>query len=232
MKEIKSTATATVDNQSTFPVDIKPTATLRDLKVTLPSTNGKALPTVKQLRESDQVILSQPLSDGDIHVYASGFAVYRSDRHTAVLRVDRVSSHTYEFATADKSISLDDQPWAPALMLAGDKRMNEMLADRYSRRSIGFADDVDEEDSKNRERGEVVVIAGADDVEGTVVKKLSGDMERMLGTLTARQRQVVSLRYEGLTQQAIADRLRISKQTVNEYLQASAARIKKTFKKF
>lgn len=229
MKEIKST----IQSTATIPaLDIKPTATLRDLKVTLPGTNGKALPTAKQLRENDQIILSQPLSDGDIHVYASGFAVYRSDRHTAVLRVDRVSTHTYEFATADKSISLDDQPWAPALMLAGDKRMNEMLADRYSRRSVGFADDVDEKDSENREPGEVAVVAGADDVENEVVSKLDNRVEKILEHLTARQRDVVCLRYEGLTQQAIADKLSISKQTVNEYLQASAARIKKTFKSF
>ena len=78
MKEIKSTrqVNATVDNQSTPTIttpDGKPVVSLNDLKAVIPSTNGKALPTAKQLRENDQMILSQPLSDGDIHVYASGF---------------------------------------------------------------------------------------------------------------------------------------------------------------
>ena len=248
MKEIKktqvnaasaATSAATVDKQSTAITptittpDGKPVVSLNDLKLVIPSTNGKALPTAKQLREKDKMILFQPLNDGDIHVYASGFAVYRSDRRTTVLRVDRVSSHTYEFATADKSISLGDQPWAPALVLAGDKRMNDMLADRYSRRSVGFADDIDEEDSENRESGEVAVVAGADDVEGAVVKKLSGDMERMLSCLTARQRQIMTmLCVDGMGRQEIADVLGISKRAVSYSIEGAANCIKKNFKDF
>ncbi|MDD2294973.1 MAG: sigma-70 family RNA polymerase sigma factor [Eubacteriales bacterium] len=238
MKEIKSTrqVNATVDNQSTPTIttpDGKPVVSLNDLKAVIPSTNGKALPTAKQLRENDQMILSQPLSDGDIHVYASGFAVYRSDRHTAVLRVDRVSTHTYEFATSDKAISLGDQPWAPALVLAGDKRMNDMLADRYSRRSVGFADDVDEEDSENRGRGEVAVVAGADDVENKVVSKLDDRVRKMLEHLTARQRQIVQMYYfEELTQQEIADMLGIARRVVGHTLEDAISKIQKRQKKF
>ncbi len=82
--------------------------TLCDLKDILPSTNKKALPTVKQLRDHDQLLLFQPLYDGDLRVFSSGFAVYRAGKHTAVIRVDRVSSHTYEFSTADRTVSLDN----------------------------------------------------------------------------------------------------------------------------
>ena len=229
MKEIKKNSNTP---QATTP-DGKLVVSLNDLKAAIPSTNGKALPTAKQLRETDQMILSQPLSDGDIRVFASGFAVYRSDCHTAVLRVDRVSTHTYEFATSDKSLSLGDQPWAPALMLAAEKRMEDFQADRLSRRCVGFMDDCDEENAEDREPSDAVVVAGTDDVEKAVVDKLDNRMERMLGCLTVRQRQVVEMYYfEELTQQEIADKLGIVRRVVGHTLEDAISKLQKSQEKF
>ncbi|MDD3882088.1 MAG: hypothetical protein PHI27_07540, partial [Eubacteriales bacterium] len=122
-------------------ITTNPSITLGQLKTMIHSTAGRHLPTAKQLREHDQLFLFQPLYDGELHVFTSGFAVCRAGKHTAVLRVDRVSTYFYEFATTDKPISLDDQPWATALTLAAEKRMEDFQADRLSRRCVGFADD-------------------------------------------------------------------------------------------
>ena len=226
MKEIKST----IQSTATIPaLDIKPTATLRDLKVTLPGTNGMHLPTAKQLREHDQLFLFQPLYDGELHVFVSGFAVYRAGKHTAVLRVDCVSTYFYEFATTDKPISLDDQPWATALTLAAEKRMEDFQADRLSRRCVGFADDYDDEDSEDREPSDAKVLAGADNVEETVTDRMDDRMKKLLDCLTARQRQVVTMYYiDQRTQQQIANELGISQQVVDRLIKAGIQNMKKS----
>jgi len=207
--------------------------TLRDLKDILPSTNKKALPTVKQLREHDCLLMFQPLYDGDLRVFSSGFAVYRAGKHTTVIRVDRVSSLTYEFSTADKTVSLDDLPWATALTLAAEKRMEDFQADRCSRICVGFAVDCDVEDSENRKPSDSVAIAGPDNVEASVVDKFDDRMEQILGCLTPRQRQVVEMYFcQGLTQQAVADELGVTHQAVGKLLKAAVNNIKKNQKKF
>ena len=207
--------------------DTSTIVTLRDLKNMLPSTNGKRLPNVKQLREHDQLFLFQPLYDGELHVFTSGFAVCRAGKHTAVLRVDRVSTYFYEFATTDKPISLDDQPWATALTLAAEKRMEDFQADRLSRRCVGFADDYDDEDSEDRKPSDAKVLAGTDDVEETVACRMDDRMKKLLDCLTARQRQVVTMYFiDDMKQQEIADTLGITKPAVCIALQSAVNRLK------
>ena len=209
--------------------DTSTIVTLRDLKDTLPATNGMHLPTAKQLREHDQLFLFQPLYDGELHVFTSGFAVCRAGKHTAVLRVDRVSTYFYEFATTDKPISLDDQPWATALTLAAEKRMEDFQADRLSRRCVGFADDYDDEDSEDRKPSDAKVLAGTDDVEETVACRMDDRMKKLLDCLTARQRQVVTMYYiDQRTQQQIANELGISQQVVDRLIKAGIQNMKKS----
>ena len=209
--------------------DTSTIVTLRDLKDTLPATNGMHLPTAKQLREHDQLFLFQPLYDGELHVFVSGFAVYRAGKHTAVLRVDCVSTYFYEFATTDKPISLDDQPWATALTLAAEKRMEDFQADRLSRRCVGFADDYDDEDSEDRKPSDAKVLAGTDDVEETVACRMDDRMKKLLACLTARQRQVITMYYiDQRTQQQIANELGISQQVVDRLIKAGIQNMKKS----
>ena len=204
-----------------------PSITLGQLKTMVHPTAGRHLPTAKQLREHDQLFLFQPLYDGDLHVFTSGFAVYRAGRHTTVLRVDRVSTYFYEFATTDKPISLDDQPWATALTLAAEKRMEAFQNDRLSRRCVGFADDYDDEDSEDREPSNAKVLAGADDVEEAVADRMDDRMKKLLDCLTARQRQIVTMYYiDGLKQHEIANKLGITKPAVCIALQSAVNRLR------
>ena len=219
MKEINETAQVNKNTQATI--------TIGQLKTMVHPTAGRHLPTAKQLREHDQLFLFQPLYDGDLHVFTSGFAVYRAGRHTTVLRVDRVSTYFYEFATTDKPISLDDQPWATALTLAAEKRMEDFQADRLSRRCVGFADDYDDEDSEDRRPSDAKVLAGTDDVEETVACRMDDRMKKLLDCLTARQRQVVTMYYiDQRTQQQIANELGITKPAVCIALQSAVNRLR------
>ena len=214
-------------------ITTNPSITLGQLKTMIHSTAGRHLPTAKQLREHDQLLLFQPLYDGDLHVFTSGFAVYRAGKHTAVLRVDRVSTYFYEFATTDKPISLDDQPWATALTLAAEKRMEDFQADRLSRRCVGFADDYDDEDSEDRKPSDAKVLAGTDDVEETVACRMDDRMKKLLACLTARQRQVITMYYiDDMKQQEIADTLGIARRVVGHTLEDAIAKIQKNLEKF
>lgn len=239
MKEIKSSQKTHQDthpvthqdnpqaNQVTTP-DGKPVVSLNDLKCIMPDICRVKTPTAKELRAL-KPILEQPLEDGGLWVYSNGFAIYKSGKRTSVLRVSRACSHTYEFVDGEKTVSLNNQPWATALAIYGEGRIEQNTREWDGRRQVSY-DGFDDSDEDELE-GEIVLTA-SDNVENEAVERLDGGKERMLGCLTVRQKQVVSLRYKGLTQQAIADKLSISKQTVNEYLQASAARIKKTFTNF
>jgi|GEM_PF-2450207 len=207
--------------------DTSTIVTLRDLKDMLPGTNGRQLPTAKQLQDTDQLLLFQHLYDGDLRVFSTGFAVYRTGRHTTVLRVDRVSTYLYEFATKDKPICLDDQPWATALTLAAEKRMEAFQNDRLSRRCVGFADNYDDEDSEDRGPSDVKVLAGTDDVEEVVAGRMDDRVKKLLDCLTERQRQVVTMYFiDDMKQQEIADTLGITKPAVCIALQSAVNRLK------
>ncbi len=200
--------------------------TLRDLKSALPDTQLVKTPTYKELR-SLRPFLEQPLGDGGLWVYANGFALYRFGKRTTVLRVARASTHTYEFADGDKSCSLNDQPWATALVLYGEGRIEQNIREWDERRSLhydGF-DDFNENDEQESD----VVLTSADDVEAVVMDKLDNRMEQMLDCLTVRQRQVVEMYYcQGFTQQVIADRLGITQQVVDRLIKTGIRNIKKT----
>ena len=214
-------------------ITTNPSITLGQLKTMIHSTAGRHLPTAKQLREHDQLFLFQPLYDGELHVFTSGFAVCRAGKHTAVLRVDRVSTYFYEFATTDKPISLDDQPWATALTLAAEKRIEAFQNDRLSRRCVGFVDDYDDEASEDREPSDAKVLAGTDNVEETVADRLDDRMKKLLACLTDRQRQVVTMYYiDDMKQQEIADALGIARRVVGHTLEDAIAKIQKNLNKF
>ena len=225
MKDINETTQVNKDTQATI--------TLGQLKTMVHPTAGKHLPTAKQLREHDRLLLSQPLYEGDLYVYHSGFAVYRAGLHTAVLRVDRVSAYTYEFSTADRTVYLEDQPWATALTLAAEKRIEAFQNDRLSRRCVGFVDDYDDDASENREPSDAKVLVGATDVEETVADRLDDRMKKLLACLTDRQRQVVTMYYiDDMKQQEIADALGIARRVVGHTLEDAIAKIQKNLNKF
>ena len=226
MKEIKGNQNQSQATAQTT-IDWGNIVTLRDLKDTLPDTRRVKTPTCKELR-SLQPILQQPLEDGGLWVYPNGFAVYRSGRRTTVLRIEHACSHTYEFVDGDTNCSLNDQPWAAALVLYGEGRIEQNTREWDERRSVHY-DGFDDYDANDESEGQVVLTSD-DDIEAVVVGKLDNCMEQMLRSLTARQRQIVEMYYcQELTQQAIADKLGISKPAVCLSLQSAMDKLKNIF---
>jgi len=229
MKEIRTSQetgqTINAANQTTGVI-----VTLRDLKSALPDTRRVKTPTYKELC-SLQPILEQPLDDGGLWVYPNGFAAYRSGKRTTVLRVARASTHTYEFADGDKNCSLNDQPWATALVLYGEGRIEQNIREWDERRSVHY-DGFDDFNENDEPEGEVV-LTSADDVEAVVVGKLDNRMERMLGCLTERQRQIFTMYYnDDMKQQEIADELGIARRVVGHTLEDAISKLQKNFREF
>ena len=231
MKEIKKTQNRqNINNHAVNSVGDKPIVTLDDLKGIMPDIRRVKTPCVKELHQL-QPILVKPLSDGGLWVYPNGFAMYKSGRRTSVLRIARAGSHTYEFLDGEKILSLNDQPWASALVLYGEGRIEQNTREWDARRNVRY--DGFEDFDETGEPESKVVLAATDDVEGTVVDKLDNPTEKMLGCLTARQRQVVKMYYlQNLTQQAIADTLGISQRAISYVLDEAAARLKKPSRNF
>ena len=229
MKEIKGNQNKSQATAQTT-IDWGNIVTLRDLKGIMPDTKRVKTPTWKELR-SLQPILQQPLEDGGLWVYSNGFAVYKSGRRTTVLRIACASSHTYKFSDGDKNCSLNDQPWATALVLYGEGRIEQNTREWDERRSVHY-DGFDDFNENDEPEGEVV-LTGSDDVEGTVVNKLDNRMELILSCLTKRQRQIFTMYYnDDMKQQEIADELGIARRVVGHTLDDAISKLQKNFKEF
>jgi len=231
MKEIKKNQVTTNTPQATPQVttpDGKPVVSLNDLKLALPDTRRVKKPKYSDLWKETPV-LTKLMSDGGIWVYANGFMIYRAESSRPyVLRVSEIKSQTYEFADKTETCSLDALPWQTALFIFGDEHRERNLLEWNERTQVqydGF-DDCDEDGA-----AEGLVLTSTDDVEGTVVRKLDNRVEKMLGTLTARQRQIVQMYYfEELTQQEIADKLGIAQQVADRLIKAGLKNLKKNSK--
>ena len=223
MKEIRISQetgqTISAANQTTGTI-----VTLRDLKGILPDTQRVKKPKYSDLCK-EQPLLTKPLPDGGIWVYANGFMVYRGESSRPyVLRVSEIKTQTYEFADKTESCALDDLPWETALFLFGDEHRERNLLEWNERTQVQY-DGFDECFDDSQSQG--LVLPSSENVEQTVANKLDDRMEQMLGCLTTRQRQVVEMYYyQGLTQQAIADKLEISKSAVCMSLQSAVDKLK------
>lgn len=198
--------------------------TLRDLKNVVSNTSGIKTPTFKELRKQ-KPLLQQLFQDGGLWVYENGFAAYQAGKRTTVLRIARASSHTYEFSDGEENCLLNDQPWAAALVMYGEARIEQNIREWDERRHVCY-DNFDNFDDDG-ELMSAVVLVSTDDVEQVVLDRNDDTVEQMLSGLTARQRQVVEMYYmRGMTQQAIADELGIAHQVVDRLIKAGIRNLK------
>ena len=201
--------------------------TLRELKARLPSTKGKKLPTPKYLRESDTLIARTEVPDCVMEVYQSGFALYRTPGHYAVLRMEYVGLALYESEQDDwrSSVDLEDEDWGIGVMLCGEERLEKMRQISAEATLVSLTGG-----SLDEEGTDMEIDAGVD-VLAEVVEK--DERARMLSCLTERQKEVVELYYfKGFSQPEIADRLDISIPVVCKRIKAAERAIRKKFKNF
>ena len=191
--------------------------TFRDLKAMVGSTRGLAIPTPKTLRESGHAALEATVgTDTRLRVYSSGFYTYETPAGTTVYAVDRCAGYEYDDGDCLASQWFDEEDWVVRLALSAEDRLERNQRRREEEGHFSYSRDTVERDDLR------------DPQDFTAVLECCEQVERMLATLTEKQRQVVQLRFvQQLPQIEVARRLGISQPMVAKHLAAAIAKLKK-----
>jgi len=205
--------------------------TFRQLREMVGNGTGHKTPTARQLRESGEepVAVREIGPDGSLSVYPGGYAVYSNGSGTTVVSIGECGEYTYQFHNGEDGLPtesrllLDGDDWSVAVALKGEEQIEANLMNRKGDRR-GSRQYVEEWEH-------IRVEEEAPDVLDAIIQR---DMlSELLDCLTERQREVVTAYFfDGLTQQQIADKLGIAKQSVNENLKAAIKKMKKISKNF
>lgn len=205
--------------------------TFRQLREMVGNGAGHKTPTARQLRESGEepVAVREIGPDGSLSVYPGGYAVYSNGSGTTVVSIGECGEYTYRFHDGEDGLPtesrllLDGDDWSMAVALKGEEQIEANLMNRKGDRkgSRQYVEDWEH----------IRVEEEAPDVLDAIIQR---DMlSKLLDCLTERQREVVTAYFfDGLTQQQIADKLGIAKQSVNENLKAAIKKMKKISKNF
>lgn len=205
--------------------------TFRQLREMVGNGAGHKTPTARQLRESGEepVAVREIGPDGGLSVYPGGYAVYSNGSGTTVVSIGECGEYTYQFHDGEDGLPtesrllLDGDDWSVAVALKGEEQIEANLMNRKGDRKGSRQYEEDWEHIRVEEE--------APDVLDAIIQR---DMlSELLGCLTERQCEVVTAYFfDGLTQQQIADKLGIAKQSVNENLKAAIKKMKKISKNF
>lgn len=205
--------------------------TFRQLREMVVNGTGHKTPTARQLKESGEkpVAVREIGPDGSLSVYPGGYAVYSNGSGTTVVSIGECGEYTYQFHDGEDGLPiesrllLDGDDWSVAVALKGEEQIEANLMNRKGDRkgSRQYEDDWEH----------IRVEEEAPDVLDVVIQR---DMlSELLDCLTERQHEIVTAYFfDGLTQQQIADKLGIAKQSVNENLKAAIKKMKKISKNF
>ena len=212
-------------------------------------TKENKIPTSRKLREN----AGEPIACCEgCTVYKNGYAVYENESGRTVMWLPDCMSFTYRFNprkdTEDVSIPdartigedfFGEQPWHIAVMVCGEHRIEENMMNRKGTRSgtmssmkydedeLDALERMDEDDPYEKEYS-WRESRYTDNPEDIYIRKET--QELMLEKLTEKQRAVFTLYYrDGYTQQEISSMLGISRDSVNDRLEAALKKIKKTF---
>lgn len=192
--------------------------TLRDLRAHILPTQGLPLPSAKALRESDCMVIATAMvgQDGELAVYQNGFFLYHASGRTTVGAVDRCGGYAYDGGDRLEEASFEDVEWTVRLVLEGEERLEHNNDKRHGNTYSYSGDAVERGDL--RDSFDLAVMVANRDL-----------LERALGCLTEKQREIVELRFvEGMTQQEIGERLKLSQQAVAKHLRLATDKLKRS----
>lgn len=199
--------------------------TLQELLERVPDTTNQKLPTTKYLRKSGATVLQETITkSGELRVYENGYFTYTSGRRTTVQSVYECRK-CIRYYYGDGSMqefgmeTFGKLPYEIRLTLEGEARLEQNQFDRdegrvYSYDSVAYKD--------------ILLQDGGDFVDEAWKRVDRETLRWAVSQLTANQRQAIDLYYlQGLSQQAIADRLKIDKSSVRDRLDGAIRRLQK-----
>ena len=203
-------------------------------KELVPSTDGKTLPTVKALRDSDaQILVIVETRDGILTIYRNGFFSYVTKTgHATVYAVDRCSCIVLNPTSDDPASVLDetnfgDCPWTKVLEFVASERIINNI-NRDARRQEILSLDVVDEDWDKRLTVQPEFETRLEEEDALIEE--SEKLRAALTKLTNRQREIIRLYYfDGLSQGEIATRLTLDKSTVSITLKRAIEKVKRCF---
>jgi len=206
-------------------------------------------PTPKKLAESGSTIIAE---ETGCLAYSCGYAVYDNGSGRTVMWLPDCVSFTYYFdeaTDAEKGIIPDKDtlpdgllemlPWVMAVTLIGEHRIEANSMNRTGSRS--GTKDYDSDDNGDKDGDAEAALEKTyekayvwredrigESPETIFIRKET--RREMLESMTDKQREVFTLYYyDGLKQREIAERLGISRDSVNDRLECALKKVKKLF---
>lgn len=206
-------------------------------------------PTPKKLAESGSTVIAE---ETGCLAYSCGYAVYDNGSGRTVMWLPDCVSFTYYFdeaTDAEKEIIPDKDtlpdgllemlPWVMAVTLIGEHRIEANSMNRTGSRS--GTKDYDSDDNGDKDGDAEAALEKTyekayvwredrigESPETIFIRKET--RREMLESMTDKQREVFTLYYyDGLKQREIAERLGISRDSVNDRLECALKKVKKLF---
>lgn len=206
-------------------------------------------PTPKKLAESGSAVIAE---ETGCLAYSCGYAVYDNGSGRTVMWLPDCVSFTYYFdeaTDAEKGIIpnkdtlpdglLEMLPWVMAVTLIGEHRIEANSMNRTGSRS--GTKDYDSDDNGDKDGDAEAALEKTyekayvwredrigESPETIFIRKET--RREMLESMTDKQREVFTLYYyDGLKQREIAERLGISRDSVNDRLECALKKVKKLF---
>ena len=183
--------------------------TFRELKgMSVIPEAGTKFPTARYLRECDVPIVAVQRTDGvSLTAYRNGYAQYCVYKHSTIFPFHLYEECRYECNSQIIYVPgqfFEDKAWFVRLILEGEDRLSKNQEAKEQRRCISYPS-VSEEWESLADRKEFVL--------ERMIKREA--IEKIMETLTGRQRRVIYLYYfQRETQREIASELGISRATV------------------
>ena len=212
-------------------------------------TRAEKTPTPKKLSETGGAVVAK--AEGCM-AYSCGYAVYDNGSGRTVMWLPDCTSFTYHFdesSDAEKGVLPDKEtlpeglletlPWITVVTLIGEHRIESNSMNRTSSRTGTKDYDSDDNGDKDGDAEaamektyEKAYVWREDRIgespETIFIRKET--RREMLESLTEKQREVFLLYYyDGLKQREIAERLGISRDSVNDRLEGALKKVKKLF---
>lgn len=185
-----------------------------ELKSSLPSTEGKKVPSANALKLSGEIFLIQENDGVSITVYTNGFFAYKAGKYNTVWGVDRIKYLIYG-DTKIQMCDFENLEWYWPLVSIGEYRIEQNQEVERAKHEVFLeAEDIDVLYSKNME-------------EEDEREDCSAEIEQALSILTPQQKIIFTTLVTNpkSTYQSVANELNISHQQVTRQFFAACKKL-------